>query len=121
MSVPDLLLRYATAIDTRELELLRDVFTPDATEDFRRLGAKAEGVDAIIAFIEGAIARWTATQHSITNVVSDGVTCSCYFVAVHVKPEGGLFEVGGAYYDRLVPTDGGLRIAERILEPIWER
>ena len=87
------------AIDTRRLELLRDVFTPDATEDFRRLGAKAEGVDAIIAFIGNAIARWTATQHSITNIVSDGETCSCYFVAVHVKPEGGLFEVGGAYYD----------------------
>jgi hypothetical protein len=119
--VHDLVHRYATAIDSRRLELLRDVFTPDATEDFRRLGAKAEGVDAIIALIEQAIARWTATQHSITNVVSDGETCSCYFVAVHVKPEGGLFEVGGAYYDTLVRTDDGLRIAERILEPIWER
>jgi len=66
MSVPDLLHRYATAIDTRELELLRDVFTPDATEDFRRLGTKAEGVDAIIAFIGSAIERWSATQHSIS-------------------------------------------------------
>lgn len=119
--VHDLVHRYATAIDTRRLELLRDVFTPGATEDFRRLGAKAEGVDAIIAFIGTAIERWSATQHSISNVVSDGETCSCYFVAVHVKPEGGLFEVGGAYYDRLVRTEHGLRIAERILEPIWER
>ena len=49
------------------------------------------------------------------------MTCSCYFVAVHVKPEGGLFEVGGAYYDKLARTDAGLRISERILEPIWER
>jgi len=121
MSVPDLLHRYATAIDTHELELLREVFTPDATEDFRRLGTKAEGVDAIIAFIGSAIERWSATQHSITNIVVDGERCSCYFVAVHVKPEGGLFEVGGAYYDRLVYTDAGPRIAERILEPIWER
>jgi hypothetical protein len=120
--VHDLAHRYAEAIDTRRLELLRDVFTPDATEDFRRLGHKAEGVDAIIAFIETAIARWTRTQHSITNVVSDGeTTASCYFVAVHVKPDGGLFEVGGAYYDTLVRTPGGLRIAARILEPIWER
>jgi hypothetical protein len=119
--VTDLLHRYAEAIDTRRLERLRDVFTPDATEDFRRLGAKAEGVEAIIAFIDKAIVRWTATQHSITNIVSDGETCSCYFVAVHVKPEGGLFEVGGAYYDKLERTEHGLRIAERILEPIWER
>ncbi len=119
--VSDLLHRYAEAIDTRRLDLLRDVFTPDATEDFRRLGAKAEGVDAIIAFIGKAIARWTATQHSITNIVTDGETASCYFVAVHVKPEGGLFEVGGAYYDTLTRTDNGLRIADRILEPIWER
>ena len=119
--VAGLLHRYATAIDTRRLDLLRDVFTTDATEDFRRLGARAEGVEAIIAFIGNAIERWSATQHSITNIVSDGVTCSCYFVAVHVKPEGGLFEVGGAYYDTLAHTDAGLRISERILEPIWER
>ena len=119
--VHDLAHRYAEAIDTRRLELLRDVFTPDATEDFRRLGHKAEGVDAIIAFIGNAIGRWSATQHSITNIVSDGKSASCYFVAVHVKPEGGLFEVGGAYYDTLVRTEHGLRIAERILEPIWER
>ncbi len=119
--VHDLAHRYAEAIDTRRLELLRDVFTPDATEDFRRLGYKAEGVDAIIAFIETAIARWTRTQHTITNVVADGDTASCYFVAYHVKPDGGLFEVGGAYYDTVVRTDQGLRIAERILEPIWER
>ncbi len=119
--VHDLVHRYATAIDTRRLELLRDVFTPDATEDFRRLGHTAHGVDAIIGFIDNAIARWTRTQHSITNIVSDGETASCYFVAVHVKPEGGLFEVGGAYYDMLAHTDAGLRISERILEPIWER
>ena len=85
------------------------------------LGTKAEGVDAIIAFIGSAIERWSATQHSISNIVVDGERCSCYFVAVHVKPEGGLFEVGGAYYDRLVHTDAGPRIAERVLEPIWER
>lgn len=119
--VSDLLHRYAEAIDTRRLELLRDVFTPEATEDFRRLGHKANGVDAIIAFIDNAIARWTRTQHTITNIVSDGETASCYFVAYHVKPDGGLFEVGGAYYDTLVRTDDGLRIAERILEPLWER
>jgi hypothetical protein len=119
--VSDLLHRYATAIDTRRLELLRDVFVPGATEDFRRLGTKAEGVDAIIAFIASAIERWSATQHTLSNVVVDGASCSCYFVAYHVKPGGGLFEVGGAYYDRLVRTDDGLRIAERILQPIWER
>ena len=119
--VSDLLHRYAEAIDTRRLELLRDVFTPEATEDFRRLGHTANGVDAIIAFIDNAIARWTRTQHTITNIVSYGETASCYFVAYHVNPDGGLFEVGGAYYDTLVRTDDGLRIAERILEPLWER
>ena len=119
--VSDLLHRYAEAIDSKRLELLRDVFTPDASEDFRRLGQQAHGVDAIIAFIEKAIARWTRTQHSITNIVSDGETASCYFVAVHVKPDGGLFEVGGAYYDTLARTEHGLRIAERVLEPLWER
>jgi hypothetical protein len=113
--------RYAEAIDTRRLELLRDVFTPDAGEDFRRLGHKAHGVEEIIAFIDKAIARWTRTQHTITNIVTDGETASCYFVAYHVKPDGGLFEVGGAYYDTLTRTDDGLRIAERILEPLWER
>jgi hypothetical protein len=119
--IADLLHRYATAIDTRQLELLRDVFTPDGTEEFRRQGHTARGVDAIIEFIAERIAGWTATQHAISNIVVEGERCSCYFVAVHVRPGGGLFEVGGAYYDRLVETPAGPRIAERVLEPIWER
>jgi len=121
MSVPDLLHRYATAIDTRELELLRDVFTPDATGEFRRLGSTETGVERIIEFIGNAIGGWKSTMHTITNIVGDGETCSCFYVAYHVSPDDGLFEVGGAYYDKLVRTDAGLRIAERVNEAFWTR
>jgi hypothetical protein len=116
----DLMHRYATAIDGRRLELLRDVFTPDGVEEFQRLGATIEGVDGIIEFIGNAIGGWQSTMHTITNIVSDGETCSCFYVAYHVGPDG-LFEVGGAYYDKLVRTDAGLRIAERVNEAFWTR
>ena len=61
----DLAVRYTWALDTKDLEGLRDVFTPDATAMLR--GVECKGVDEIIARIGGAILRLDHTQHLVGN------------------------------------------------------
>ena len=70
----DLAVRYAWALDSKNVEGLRDVFLPDATALLR--GVDCNGVDAIIGRIGGSILRLDCTQHLISNhqIVVDGDT-----------------------------------------------
>ena len=72
----DIAVNYTWALDTKQLDLLRDVFTPDATGMLR--GVACDGVDAIIERIGGAILRLDASQHLVGNhqVRVDGDTAS---------------------------------------------
>ena len=117
----ELLYRYASALDRRAYEELREVFTEDAEVDFGALGGTRTGHDAIVRFCSRALEPFLAVQHFISNVVTAGETSSCYFFAVHVRPDEEPFLVGGTYEDRFVETEAGWRIAERKLVPIWQR
>ena len=123
-SIIDLAVRYTWALDTKDLEGLRDVFAPDATATLR--GVECEGVDQIIARIGGAILRLDHTQHLVGNhlvtVDGDGGTHRCHLQSQHVLAgcEGGdNYIVGGYYDDRVVRTTDGWRIAHRLMQQTW--
>ena len=120
----DLAVRYTWALDTKNVEGLREVFTPDATALLR--GVECNGVEAIIARIGGSILRLDRTQHLVGNhqVTVDGDTGThrCHLQSQHVKEgtEGGdNFIVGGYYEDRVVRTADGWRIAHRLMQQTW--
>ena len=120
----DLAIAYTWALDTKNVEGLRDVFAPDAAGMLR--GVECNGVDAIIARIGGAIARLDVTQHLVGNhqVILDGDTAThrCRLHSQHVKagtPGGDWFVVGGYYEDRLARTDSGWRITHRTMTQTW--
>jgi ketosteroid isomerase-like protein len=120
----DLAVRYAWSLDSKDVDGLRDVFTPDATAMLR--GVECRGVDQIIARIGGSILRLDCTQHLISNhqVVVDGDTAThrCQLQSQHVRAaaEGGSnFIVGGYYEDRLVRTPDGWRITHRLMQQTW--
>jgi len=120
----ELAVRYTWALDTKNVEGLRDVFTPDATAMLR--GVECNGVDEIIARIGGAILRLDRTQHLIGNhlvsVDGDTGTHRCHLQSQHVREgtEGGdNFIVGGYYDDRVVRTPDGWRIAHRLMQQTW--
>lgn len=124
-AIIDLTIAYTWALDTRDFEVLRDVFCPDATATLRTV--ECDGVDAIIARISGSLARFDATQHLIGNhqvrfVGSDEATCRCHLQSQHVKlgaPGGENFLVGGVYEDRVVRTEAGWRIKHRTMRQVW--
>ena len=120
----DIAVAYTWALDTKQLELLRDVFLPDVTAMLR--GVECNGIDAVIERIGGSILRLDATQHLVGNhqVTVDGDTAThrCHLQSQHVKagtPGGDNYIVGGYYDDRLVRTPAGWRIAHRTMQQTW--
>ena len=102
--IGDLLMRYATALDTRDWALLENVFTPDAVADYGELGDGVHhGVEAIVQACRSALIGLDATQHIITNVTvevtGDEAWASCYLHAQTPGPprRGRHVTVGGIY------------------------
>ena len=75
---------YALAIDTRDGEMLRSVFSPDAMVS----GTLGEShVADYLPALETGVAAYEATQHNLTNqyvlVDGDRARCWSYCVALH--------------------------------------
>jgi ketosteroid isomerase-like protein len=122
VSIRELLLRYVRAVDARDLGLVASCFTPDA--GYR--GALAAGTIAdALAALPAAMARYTATRHTITgqSVEIDGDTAhsSADCTAQHWLPDGGCRTVGVRYRDDLVRGADGWRITRRDVEHLWTR
>jgi ketosteroid isomerase-like protein len=127
LSITDVLYQYATGLDTRDWDVLRDCFTDDAVCDFLEFGGVNEGKDAIVALCSGVLSGLDSSQHLIANprVVLDGdrATSVCYFQAQHflASPAGGnTYLVGGTYEDRHRRTDDGWKIDHRTLHCTWQ-
>ena len=127
LAITDVLYQYATALDTRDWDLLRSCFTADGVADFLEFGGVNEGRDAIVELCGGVLSGLDSSQHLIGNprVVLDGdrATSVCYFQAQHflASPAGGnTYLVGGSYEDRHRRTDEGWQIERRTLHCTWQ-
>ena len=126
---------YATAIDTRDWELLASCFTEDLEADFRAFGGRevVTGREAWVEIIKGTIAGLDATQHLTANHVhridGDTATLTAYLQAVHRldsargDPE---YTVGGYYtcdMARGTPDEvnDGWRMRRYTLNVTWHR
>ena len=104
--------RYGDAIDDRNWDRLREIFTDDAVFDLTGVGARRlEGIDDIVHFMNVEASH--PKTHMMTNIYVDEqeetVTMNFRIVALLGK---GL--VGTAsYYDRVVKTDHGWRVQHR--------
>ncbi|WP_420452249.1 nuclear transport factor 2 family protein [Ilumatobacter sp.] len=117
--------RYCRALDTRDWDLLDEVFVPGARADLLS-GHVLEGRDAIKARVGDALGRLDASQHLVGNheVTVDGDTAvhRCYLQAQHVRRDalrGPNYIVAGGYEDELVRTEDGWRIAFRRIVVTW--
>ena len=121
--IHDVLVRYCRAVDRGDLDLLRSVYHPDATDDHGIFSGNA------YEFAEWLLAQpgrdALVTQHHLTNVtvVLDGETsrAETYFVAVHRRPGPPVTvgQFGGRYADTLTRRDGVWRIARRVVVHDW--
>jgi 3-phenylpropionate/cinnamic acid dioxygenase small subunit len=120
--ITSVLHRYAFAIDDKDWEGLRSVFTVDCTADYGKFG-RFDSVDAVIAWMAPVHVGLT-TQHSMSNIMIDvrGQTATARsYVNVTLQPDGAPpFHAGGGYADTLVAVAGGWRIATRTYTTLWQ-
>jgi 3-phenylpropionate/cinnamic acid dioxygenase small subunit len=104
--------RYGDAIDDRNWDRLRQIFTDDAVFDLTGVGSRRlEGIEDIVHFmnVEAAHPKTHMMTNIYVDVADDNVTMNFRIVALLGK---GL--VGTAsYYDHVVKTADGWRVKHR--------
>ncbi|MEB3019642.1 nuclear transport factor 2 family protein [[Mycobacterium] crassicus] len=117
--ITEVLLRYATAIDTKDWELFRSCFTDDVDADYGQIGQWNDAA-SITEFMAGVHEAMSDTKHMLHNMVIDvvgenatAVTYVHTVQALAADPTQWVDAVG-QYRDDLVRTPGGWRIARRV-------
>jgi 3-phenylpropionate/cinnamic acid dioxygenase small subunit len=122
LAVSDVLIRYATAQDSRDWELLASCFTSDARLDYDTSGVF--GRDDFVAHSRKGLARMKATQHCVMNHViavdGDRARSTSYVIAQHVRQDDVTFTLGGTYHDEFVRCETEWRIASRRFVTSWQ-
>ncbi len=129
LAVHDVMHRYAIAIDTKDWELLKKVFSDTITADFRSFGNKTvfEGPAADwIEIVRSTIQGMDATQHVMSNHLYgiDGTRAhgTSYIQAIHICKNdwgGDTYTVGGHYTVEMSQRDEGWRIDKYALNVTW--
>lgn len=126
LALDDLLTRYATAIDSRDWDLLDTVFQPTSRLDYRSAGGVEGDYPEARAWLSEVLPIFEMTQHLVVNREfvrhGDGARIRSCFLNVNrlrIDGEPWLFTVGGRYHDEVVATPDGFRIAERVEETLW--
>lgn len=124
LEIQDLLVRYAHAVDSRQWELLDEVFTDDAFIDYTAMGGPAGDLKSTKEFLATVMPNFPAFQHLVSNsaMTFDGDTATvrtmCYNPML-VNGDGGahsLMMCGLWYLDTVVRVDGQWRIRSRVEE-----
>lgn len=120
-----LLYRYARAVDTKDWDLYRSVFTDDAYVDYSSAGAAAGSRDEVADWLANGFAAIPMSMHYVTNVevldmLGDTATVRAMFYNPMQLP--GMTELsycGGYYHHELVRTPAGWRSRHLREENVW--
>ena len=120
LEIQELLARYARAVDTKDWDLWKSVFTADAHVDYASAGGTVGERDEVAAWLEAALAPFPMTQHYITNVEVelDGDRADVRAMFYNPMQFPGATELsycGGSYRHDMVRTADGWR-SERLVE-----
>lgn len=121
LEIQDLMVRYSHAVDTRQWDLLDEVFTPDAYIDYSAMGGSAGDLVATKEFLATMLPNFLAFQHLISNssISVDGDTatgrtlCHNPMLVADAAGKQSLMLCGLWYLDTFVRVDGQWRIRRR--------
>jgi len=127
LEIEDLLTRYCYAIDDRDWNAYRNVFTADAVIDDTVTGGVRSGLEEHIVYMKQALSKIAMSQHAISTILVDvkgddakvRAHCSCPMVIDLGKGQTEVFFQGLWYRDRLARTPDGWRIKELVEEGYW--
>lgn len=125
----ELMVRYYRAVDRRDWEALRGIFTPDAHLNYYNGTFDGQGIDRIIEFIK-PVGRSRASMHFMgqqsVTLHGDTATMVTYGIAngVRHRAASGPERHGGQalrYQDQLVRTPDGWRVKARVMMVVYVR
>ncbi|QRY49255.1 nuclear transport factor 2 family protein [Mycolicibacterium septicum] len=120
-----LLYRYARAVDSKDWELYRSVFTEEAHIDYSSAGAVVGTRDEVVDWFAANFGVMPWTMHYITNIEileTDGDTASVRAMFYNPMQLPGMAEIsacGGYYHHELVRTPDGWRSRSLREENLW--
>jgi hypothetical protein len=120
-AISDIVIGYATALDTRDWKLFRAIFADAVKVDYRSFDPRLDfttSADEWVAMLSSGFGAFDATQHISSNHVhtlnGDNATCVSYMQASHfVVRDGETFcaTFFGYYVNELVRTAQGWRLS----------
>jgi len=124
LEIRALLSRYARAVDTKDWELYRSVFTEDAHIDYSSAGAAVGSRDEVADWLATGFGAIPWTMHYITNVECSLSGDSASVRAMFYNPMQlpGMAEqscCGGYYHHELVRTSDGWRSRSLREDNVW--
>ncbi len=122
--IADTLHAYSRGVDRRDIDLLADLFTEDATFDYGH-GRITQGRDDLRALFIASTGKYTATSHHVSTIAylrldAESATTLTYVYAFHDTGENHL-HIWGCYEDELVDDGDRWRIASRRVRPVGAR
>jgi hypothetical protein len=124
--IQDLIMRYARGVDRRDLDLVADCFTADASYE----GTLAVGsIQDALAALAKTLPSFESTMHFMGNQIidlkQDKARSETYAIAYHRRKEGSSrsvdLTVAVRYLDELIRCNGRWFIRRRVVEPVWRR
>ena len=129
LEIEDLIKNYSHAVDAREFDSFRELFTSDAHIDYSAFNGSVGSLEETITFLKSAVTRelFPHCQHMVSNILLElnGDTAKgrvmCLNPMQMALPDGAMhvFMLGLWYLDDYIRTDEGWRIARREEEKSW--
>jgi hypothetical protein len=123
LEIEQLLIRYCHAIDERDWDAYRSVYTDDAIIDDIGAGP-GNTVDQMVEFLPQALEKVVLIQHAIstsrvaidrdTATATAKTVCHCPVVLETVDGKSEMFFQGLWYDDELTRTQNGWKISKRV-------
>lgn len=119
------IMRFATAVDTRDWVLLRTCFDDEIDVHYENT-LRCSNADELMTIMEEIHQGLGKSLHRNTNLVINsspgGATCRTYVNGIFMYPDGRMaIEAEGYYDDFLVRVDGRWRIKKRHFVPVRMR
>ena len=120
--IQDVLIRYSTGINDKNIDLIDSCFTGDATCDYSAVGGPNGSYSQLQKWFQETLGHVKASLHRVGNVTYEFEGDVARTRAMYMNPfiielpgdNQGALTVGGYYEDEFVRTSDGWRIRQRI-------
>lgn len=124
LEIHELLARYARGVDTKDWELWKSIFTPDATVDYSSAGAPVGTPDELAVWLEQGLKVVPMTQHLISNIEVDlngdkAKVRAMFYNPMQLPGMADMSFCGGYYHHEFVRTDEGWKSERLVEENVW--